>query len=197
METTTSFAPLAGRLAAKAAEIRPVDGAAVSWANFMALFWCAIFEMLILLCETLDARAAADARAVAAPAARDAAVAPVLAARPGHVATPRARPVLRVVRVDDAPSTPLARNAAPVGPAAPHPEGRLPAWSPPWPALCWRPPRRVVFFREKTAGLLRFDTPFSLRYHNKMGLSASSSTLLVHDGARSFKKRQRAWPWAG
>ena len=38
-----SFAPLAARLAARAAEIRPVDGAEVSWANFMALFLCAIF----------------------------------------------------------------------------------------------------------------------------------------------------------
>jgi len=164
METTTSFAPLAGRLAAKAAEIRPVDGAEVSWANFMALFWCAIFEMLILLCEALDARAAADARrAVAAPAARGAAVGPVLAARPGHVATPRARPVLRVVRVDDAVSTPLAGDAAQPGPAAPRPEGHLAAWVPPWPALCWRPPRRVVFSRKRvpaswgSASLFRYD----------------------------------------
>ena len=148
METTTSFASLAGRLAAKAAEIRPVDGAKVSWANFMALFWCAIFEMLIALCEALDARAAADA--VAASTVRDAHVGPVLAAPPGHAAMPRARPVLRLVSVDDASCTPLARDAALAGPAAPRPEDHLPAWSPPWPALCWRPPCLMVF-QEKAA----------------------------------------------
>jgi len=70
MTSVQSFAPLAGRLAAKAAEIRPAAGAEISWANFMALFFCAIFEMLILLCEALDARAAADARDMAAPASR-------------------------------------------------------------------------------------------------------------------------------
>ncbi len=165
METTTSFAPLAGRLAAKAAEIRPVDGAKVSWANFMALFWCAIFEMLILLCEALDARAAADARAVAAPAARGAAMGPVLAARPGHAAMPRARPVLRLVRVDDAPSTPVARNAPLAGPAAPRPEGHLAAWSPPWPALCWRPPRLAVLPRNRVSA--SWGSACLFRYDNK------------------------------
>jgi len=146
METTTSFAPLAGRLAAKAAEIRPAHGAKVSWANFMALFWCAIFEMLILLCEALDARAAADARAaVAAPSPRDAHTGPVLATGPRPAAMPRARPVLRLVQADDASSTPLARDAALAGSAAPHFEGHLRVWPPPWPTLCWRPPRLVVF----------------------------------------------------
>jgi len=72
MATPVSFAPLAGRLAARAAEIRPTDGAEASWANFMALFWCAIYQMLIALCEALDARAAADAaRLLAASASRD------------------------------------------------------------------------------------------------------------------------------
>ena len=42
MEAPPSFAPFAAKLAARADEIRPVDGAEVSWANFMALFVCAI-----------------------------------------------------------------------------------------------------------------------------------------------------------
>ena len=84
MKAPQSFAPLAGRLAAKAAEIRPADGAKASWANFMALFWCAIFEMLIGLCEALDARAAADAaRLLAAPASRDVAATSIPARRAG------------------------------------------------------------------------------------------------------------------
>ncbi len=149
METTTSFAPLAGRLAAKVAEIRPAEGAAVSWANFMALFWCAIFEMLILLCETLDARAAAEAAGfVPALAARDANARPVLAARPAHPAMPRAGHMLRLAQVDDASSMPSARDVALAGPAAPHPDGHFPAWSPPWPELRWRPPRPVVLPRK-------------------------------------------------
>ena len=142
METPVSFAPLAARLAAKVDEIRPVDGAEVSWANFMALFFCAIFEMLILLCEALDARAAADARVVAAPAARDAGLRPV---RSKRSAMPSAGRVLRLVRADDAEPTPLARDAAPAGIAEPQPEGRRPAW----PSPCWRPPCIAVFPRKK------------------------------------------------
>jgi len=125
METTTSFAPLAARLAAQADKIRPADGARNDWAKIVALVWCLVFAMLIALCEALDARAAAVARAVAAPAARDADAGPVLATQPGHAAMPRAQRVLRLVRADDAPSTPLVRDAALAGPAAPHPEGHL------------------------------------------------------------------------
>ncbi len=147
METTTSFAPLAGRLAAKVAEIRPAAGAKVSWANFMALFLCAIVEMLILLCETLDARAAAEAAGL--PTARDAAVRAAPAIRSGHAAMPRGRPVPRLAPMDNASSTLLARAASLAGPAAPHPEGHLPAWSPPWPELCWRPPRLGVLPRKR------------------------------------------------
>ena len=168
METTTSFAPLAGRLAAKVAEIRPAEGAAVSWANFMALFFCAIFEMLILLCETLDARAAAEAAGlVAAPAAPDAHARPVLAARPGHAATSRARPVLRLVRADDATVMPLARDAAQTQPDAPRVEGYPLAWSPPWPEVCWRPPRFTVLSRNE-AFLTNFSMSVLLRYNNEM-----------------------------
>ena len=71
MEAVHSFAPLAARLAARADEIRPVDGAKATWDGFMALFVCAILHMLILLCEALHARAAADARLAAAPAVRE------------------------------------------------------------------------------------------------------------------------------
>ncbi len=63
-----SFAPLAARLAAQAAKIRTVDGARVDVAMIMALFVCALLEMLICVCEALDAEAAVKAaRAVAAP----------------------------------------------------------------------------------------------------------------------------------
>ncbi len=144
MVPTTSFAPLAARLTARADEIRPVDGAEVSWANFMALFFCAILGMLILLCEALDARA------MAAPVARDGNARPVLAARLERSAMPGAGRALRLARADDAPATPTARDAALAGPAASHPEGQLLAWSPPWPALCWRPPRLMVLPRNET-----------------------------------------------
>ena len=97
MNTPKSFAPLAGRRAAKAAEIRPVDGAEVSWANFMALFWCAIFEMLILLCEALDARAAAEAaRFLVAPASRDVSQTAIPARRTGRQAPSSERRVPRL-----------------------------------------------------------------------------------------------------
>jgi len=150
METTTSFAPLAARLAAQADKIRPADGARNDLAKIVALVWCLVFAMLIALCEALDTRAAAVARTVAAPAAHDTDAGPVLAGRSVREAMPRARRVLRLVRADDAPSMPLARDPALAGPAAPHPEGHLLAWSPPWLALCWRPPRLAVF-REKAA----------------------------------------------
>ena len=68
METPVSFASLA----ASAAEIRPVDGARVDVAMIMALFVCALLEMLICVREALDARAAAEAAGLAAaPASRD------------------------------------------------------------------------------------------------------------------------------
>ena len=134
----------------------------------MALFWCTIFEMLIALCEALDARAAADARAaVAAPSPRDAHAGPVLAtgSRPG--AMPRARPVLRLVQADDAPSTPLARDAALAGSAAPHSEGHLRAWSPPLARVELAPAPFGGFSGKKSAALVGFSTPKSLRNRNK------------------------------
>ncbi len=56
METIPSFAPLAGRLAAHAAELRPVEGSRDNLAKFMALVMCALLDMLILVCEMLDTR---------------------------------------------------------------------------------------------------------------------------------------------
>ena len=75
MNAPISFAPLAGRLAAHAAKIRPADGARVDIGMIMALFVCALLEMLICVCEALDAQAAAQAlAAVAAAASRDTAI---------------------------------------------------------------------------------------------------------------------------
>ncbi len=114
METTTSFAPLAGRLAAKVAEIRPVKGAEISWANFMALFFCAIFEMLILLCEALDARAAAEAAGlVVAPASRDVSQTAIPARRAGRQAPSGERRVPRLALAPELPATTPSRAAAP------------------------------------------------------------------------------------
>jgi len=149
MEAPVSFAPLAARVD----EIRPLDGAEVSWANFMALFVCAILQMLILLCEALDARAAADARLAAAPAARDGNVRPVLAVRSRHPAMPGAGRAPRLVRADDAQPTPPTRDLALAETAEPPPHSAWPAWAPPWPGLCWRPPRSVVFLRKERLSL--------------------------------------------
>ncbi len=75
MNPPMSFAPLAGRLAAHAAKIRPADGARLDVAMIMALFVCALLEMLICVCEALDAQAAAQAlAAVVAPASPDIAI---------------------------------------------------------------------------------------------------------------------------
>ena len=126
METPVSFAPLAARLAARAAEIRPVDGAEVSWANFMALFVCALLEMLIGLCEALDARTAAEAaRLVASPVSRDGKAGSTPALRAGRQApsSERRAPRLAVApelqatvpRPDDAPSRTTERPT-PAGP---------------------------------------------------------------------------------
>jgi len=164
-----SFAPLAARLAAKAAEIRPAHGAEVSWADFMALFFCAIFEMLILLCEALDARAAAEAaRFLAAPASRDVAATSIPAPRAGRQApaSERRAPRLGLVPAvqattptsDDAPSR-TAERPAPAGP-------RL-VWScDPGPiravhAPPWRPRRETRLFHPGPC------TRISLRYNNE------------------------------
>ncbi len=123
-----SFAPLAARLAARAAEIRPVDGAEVSWANFMALFVCAILEMLILLCEALDARAAAEAaRLGVAPASRDVAEVAIPALRAGRQAPSSERRSPRLTLVPEAQAITPSRADAPsrtIEPPAPGSCGR-------------------------------------------------------------------------
>ncbi len=142
MEVVQSFAPLVARLAARADEIRPVDGAEVSWANVMALFLCAIYQMLILLCEALDARAAADIRAVSAPALRQG------AARSGRVTMPIAARAPRLAPVPDIPVKPGGAPSAMSGPV----------YNGPWLASTGHPaPVRVVASRiaipPKRAGL--------------------------------------------
>jgi len=126
METPVSFAPLAGRLAAAAEKIRPVDGARVDVAVIMALFVCALLEMLICVCEALDARAAADAaRLVATPASRDTKMGSVQAPRAGRQAPsserraprPALAPEVQATtpNLDDAPSR-TSERATPAGP---------------------------------------------------------------------------------
>jgi len=136
MQAVQSFAPLAAKLAAKADEIRPADGAKVNWANFVALFWCAIFQMLIALCEALDARAAAVAAGiVAAPRDRDAR--PFVAAGLGRAARPTAHRAPRLALVPKVQAIPPARDialsraaeAAPVGPRLAWSRHPGPAWA--------------------------------------------------------------------
>ncbi len=145
MEAVHSFAPLAGRLAAKVAEIRPVKGAAISWANFMALFFCAIFEMLILLCEALDARAAADARAVAAPALHEG------AARLSRARMPITGRAPRLALAPDVQVISLNRDAAPSEMAEPAPVGPWLAWAR-HPGPAWAVAGRIAI-RPKRVGL--------------------------------------------
>jgi len=162
METTTSFAPLAGRLAAKVAEIRPAEGAAVSWANFMALFWCAIFEMLILLCETLDARAAAEAVGlVAPPASRDGETGAVPARRQAPSGKRRAPRLALVPKIQAA--TPSRANAPSGVAERPRPAAPRLVWSrDPGPIRAVHaPPWRS--WRETRLGRPRSSTPILLR----------------------------------
>ena len=150
MTPTTSFAPLAARLAARADEIRPVDGAEASWANFTALFFCAIYEMLIALCEALDARAAADARPMVAPAPRDGTAGTVPTAPcwtlPSAVRVPR---LALAPQVQDISPTP---DDAGSGTAEPRPDAPWRGWAlHPGPdravlGLPWRPRRETRAF---------------------------------------------------
>ncbi len=149
MAPTTSFAPLAARLAARADEIRPVDGAEVSWANFMALFVCSILEMLIALCEALDARAAADARLVMAPATRDSVASVVPAARAGCRALPAAVRPPRLTLAPEVQAIIPKPDEAGSGTAEPRPDVQWRGWSPhpgrDWAVrgLPWRPRRET------------------------------------------------------
>ena len=165
MEPTRSFALLAARLAARADEIRPVDGAEVSWANFMALFVCAILQMLILLCEALEARAAADAGPMTAPAQREGAARPAVAARPVVGRAPR------LALVPDVQALFPKRDAALSGTAGPAAIGPWLAWSrPPGPA-CAVADSPLRSRRETRLCVPRPSTPILLRYHNKKALA--------------------------
>ncbi len=153
METPVSFAPLAARLAAHAAKIRPAHGARVDVALIMALFVCALLEMLICVCEALDAQAAAQAaRLVAAPASRDVAAA-IPALRAGRQApsgerrAPRLTLVPAVQAITPSRAAPLSRTTERLAPAGPWV-----AWSrDPGPiravlAPPWRPRRETRAF---------------------------------------------------
>ncbi len=89
METTTSFAPLAGRLAAHAVDLRPVEGSRDNLAKFMALVLCALLDMLVLVCEMLDARAVVATRTVIAAVPRDGRAPCIASPRAGHLRLPR------------------------------------------------------------------------------------------------------------
>ena len=146
-----------------------MDGAEVSWANFMALFVCALLEMLIGLCEALDARAAAEvARLVAAPASRDGEAASIPALRAAKRQAPsseRRAPQLALApkiqattpKPDDAPSRtterPTPAAARLVWSRDPGPIRAVP--SPPW------RPRR-----ETRASTLPLSTSMSLQDNN-------------------------------
>ncbi len=164
-----SFAPLAGRLAAKAAEIRPVAGAEISWANFMALFFCAIFEMLIMLCEALDARAAAEAaRLLAAPASRKGAAGVVTASRLARQVLSSEKRLLPLALVPEVQAIAPSRAVAPFRAT----EHLTPAH--PWSARQRDPgPIRAVHAppwrlrRETRLSHLGPCTAFLLRYRNK------------------------------
>ena len=169
METPISFAPLAGRLAAHAAKIRPMDGARNDWDKIGALIMCLVLEMLIALCEALDARAAAEAAGfVAAPASRDVKAAAVPALRAGRQAPSSEKRAFRLALVPEIQATIPSRAAAPSR-TAEHPKPATPrlAWSrDPDPVRAvlappWRPHQETRPF------FLPSSTPILLRYRNE------------------------------
>ena len=155
METIPSFAPLAARLAAHAAALRPVDGARDDWAKVVAaLVACLVLEMLICLCEALDARAAAEAaRALAAPASRDVKVGSVPALRVGRQAPSGGARAPRLGLAPEAQATTPKRDDAPFRTTErPTPAGPRLVWSrDPGPVRAvlappWRPRRETRAF---------------------------------------------------
>jgi len=130
-----SFAPLAGRLAARAAEIRPAHGARNDWDKIWALLVCLVLEMLICLCEALDARAVSEAgRAVAV--SRDAEAAAVPAFRAERQARSSEGYAPRLTLAPEIQATTPKRASAPFGSTErPVPGGPCPAPGGPW--LVW------------------------------------------------------------
>ncbi len=166
METIPSFVPLAARLAAHAAALRPVDGARDDWAKVAALVICALLDMLVCVCAALDASAAAGIRPVAA-APRDNKVASVPAPRAERQALPsesltrllRLAPKVYVIpseQADDAPFRLAEATSAAPWLAWSGDLGPLRAVS----ALPWRPYRKTPYFH------LRPCTPILLHFRN-------------------------------
>lgn len=149
METTTSFAPLAARLAAQVEKMRPAHGTRNDMAKVVALLWCLVFAMLIALCEALDARTATVARAVAVSPACDTTVRPVPAPRPAQAVTPRAGRMLRLVQADNAQPVAPKRDALLAWKFGVPLRSTLPAWAPLHPTPCWRPPQTEIFRRKE------------------------------------------------
>ncbi len=150
METPVSFAPLGARLAARAAEIRAAHGARVDVAMIMALFVCALLEMLICVCEALAAQAT---RPVVASASRDVEAVTVPALRAGRHAPSGEKRAPWLALVPEVHATILKRAAAPSGATErPAPAGPRLAWSrDPGPiravlAPPWRPRRETRAF---------------------------------------------------
>ncbi len=165
MATPPSFAPLAARLAAHAAALRPVEGARDDWAKVVALVWCLVLEMLISLCEALDARAAAEAALAPASRGVKAGIVPALrAARQPLLGETRARRSTLALEIQattpsraDAPSGTTERPAA-AGPRlvwSRNPGPIRAVLAPPW-----RPYRETRPFHQRPC------TSFLLRYRN-------------------------------
>ena len=167
METPVSFAPLAARLAAHAAEIRPKDGARNDWDKVGALLVCLVLEFLIALCEALDARATAEARAAMLPASRDVKASSVPALRAERHAPSSKKRATRLAPVPEIQATTSKLDDAPCGTIErPAPAGPRLVWSrDPGPiravlAPPWRP------CRETRASRTPSNTPMLLRYSN-------------------------------
>ncbi len=166
METIPSFAPLAARLTVHAAALRPADGARDDWAKVVALVACAVLEMLICLCEALDARAAADACSVAAPVSRDSKAVAVPAARAGCRARPDARRASRLSLAPEVHAMAPRRFDALSRTTKPTPAGPWLVWSrDPGPIRAvLAPPWRSR--QETRPSRLPSSTSLSLRYRN-------------------------------
>jgi len=169
MEPVPSFAPLAARLAAHSAALRPAQGGRDGLgAAVMATVWRLLLEYLIYVCERLDARAAADAAgAMAAPAPNAIKVAVIPAPRaarqavPGDIRAPR-----RLAVTPEAQATAPSLGDAPPAAARATPARPQLAWSRDPAsiraalAVPWRPHRETGLSHQRPC------TPILLRYRN-------------------------------